>query len=465
VNSHLSSTIHHCSADLGVLSQDSNDYDINWNLTASPSASASNAFRYTKAFNISSYPLTGVYASYLGGGYVYQMSGNSQIQIMNDMAFLQANGWIDRQTRAVVVEFNLYNPNAGMFAYCYLLFEILPTGSILGSARFSPMTLFDDRSSLFSFTTIAAVVYLVMIFILTFKRVYNVYLHRIKYFKRAWTYLDLTIIAFSFTSFSIWLYRVWEAQFIMSTLASNLNSTSSSSSSKKVVSLQMLAYWDDTLACMLAFCGTLGTLKFLKLLKSNSTIQNLALAFQLGFVSIVGFVIVFFLTTFAFLQFGFVTFHDRILDFSTFIKTMETGVLLILGKFALTDMLEANAVWTVVFHVLFNVCIVFIMFQLFVTLICDSFQAAKEETSKSEQLSFSEFFTDRIESVFKIFQNLLGKKDKSEHGGRMRNNLLGSEMYRDPIDSFVHKTDEFILQISNFKESRDKVVNFKDLNE
>jgi hypothetical protein len=344
-----------------VLNQDSNNFSINWNSTVSTSAAASNAFQYTKALTISSYPLTGVYASYLGGGYVYRLSGN-QTKILNDLAFLQANDWIDRQTRAVIVEFNLYNPNIDMFSYCYLLFEILPTGSLLGSARFSPMTLFDDRSSLFSFTTIAAVVFLVMIFILTFKQVYNIYLHRIKYFKRAWTYLDLTLIAFSFTSFSIWLYRVWEAQSIMTVLASNLNSTSSSST--KVVSLQMLAYWDDTLACMLAFCGTLGTLKFIKLLKSNSTIQSLALTFQMSFLSIVGLVVVFALTTFAFLQCGFVIFHDRVRDFSTFVKTLETGVLLILGKFALSDMIETSATWTVVFHVLFNVCIVFIMFQL-----------------------------------------------------------------------------------------------------
>jgi hypothetical protein len=95
-----------------------------------------------------------------------------------------------------------------------------------------------------------------------------------------------------------------------------------------------------------------------------------------------------------------------------------------------------------------------------VTLICDSFQAAKEETSSLEQLDYFKFFAARIESAFKIVQNLFEKKDKrkSERERQMKNNMLSSEINQDPIEKFVRTTDEFILKVSNLKDSRDIVL-------
>jgi hypothetical protein len=65
----------------------------------------------------------------------------------------------------------------------------------------------------------------------------------------------------------------------------------------------------------------------------------------------------------------FVIFNDRVQGFSTFVKTVETGYLLTLGKFQLTLMMQANQYWTIVFHTTFNICMVFIMLQVFMTLI------------------------------------------------------------------------------------------------
>jgi polycystin 2 len=390
------------------------------------------------------------------------MSGN-QTEVINDLATLQANNWIDRNTRAVFVEFNIYNPNIGIFAYCYLLFEILPTGSFLGSARFAPMTLFDDRNDLYSFTTLAAVIYLIMIFILTFKQVYNIYLHRKKYFKLLWTYLDLSLIAFSFTSFAIWLYRVWEAQSVMSIFASNLKT--GNSGGNKFVSLQMLAYWDDTLACMLSFCAALGTVKFFKILAFNRSIKTLAMAFQIGFASTASFTLVFCLMTFAWLQFGFVVFSDRIHDFSTFVKTMETGFQLMMGKFALGDMLQANAVWTIVFHVSFNVFIIFIMFQLFLTLICDALAVAKGEELNSENLRFYEFFGDHIESAVKTVSSLFEKKKRATLllERQMQKSMVNNDLYQDQIDHFAYTADAVINVMLGTRDMNATVKKEKEL--
>jgi hypothetical protein len=408
--------------------------------------------------NISSYPLSAVYNSYQGGGYVYQMSWN-QTQRLLDLSFLQTNDWIDRQTRAVFVEFNLFNPNINMFAYCYMLFEILPTGSIVKSVKFYPMTVFDSRNSLYSFSTVCAVIYFVMIFMLSLKQIYNIKIHKVKYFKRAWTYLDLTLIAFSLTSFAIWLYRVWEAQSIMSILSSNTNSTSTNNN--KIVNLQMLAYWDDTLACMLSFCAALGTLKFLKLLSFNRSVNTLIKAFELGFADTAAFFSVFALTTFAWLQLGFVVFGQRVHDFSTFVKTIETGLSLILGKFKLAEMIETNAVWAIVFHITFNFGVVFIMFNLFLAILCDSLNVARNDDIMSDNLKVVEFVMKKVGSFYHLIVGKLPfmRNDVLEHERQMEMSLMNKGNYLDEISGFVLKLNQFVQKIDKYGESFTKEDN------
>ena len=58
--------------------------------------------------------LDGLHASYGGGGYVQDLTPNkdSSLEIMK---FLQSNGWLDRGTRAVFLDFTVYNANINLF--------------------------------------------------------------------------------------------------------------------------------------------------------------------------------------------------------------------------------------------------------------------------------------------------------------------------------------------------------------
>ncbi len=145
MSSHFTNSISSCYADLTVLNSEKNSYGFGWTPFSSAfsppaySSDAYNAFQYTKALSILSFPQVGLYTSYLGGGYVYKMNGNKH-ELVSNFSFLEQNNWIDAQTRALFVEFSLFNPKINMFVYSSMLFEFLPTGSILQSTRFYPMT-------------------------------------------------------------------------------------------------------------------------------------------------------------------------------------------------------------------------------------------------------------------------------------------------------------------------------------
>ncbi len=256
---------------------------------------------------------------------------------------MQKNNWIDRQTRAALVEFATFNPNIKMFAHCYLLFEFLPTGSIVKSFRFSPMTLFDGQSSLVSLGTICAILYLLMIFALTVRQIFVIKVQRGSYLKQMWTFFDLALIAFSFTAFAVWLYRIWDAQTLMGRV-------SRPDHAGHFLNLQMLAYWDGLLSCVLAVCSCLGSLKFIKILRFNRTIRRLDNALRIGARLILSFGCVFLVCIFGWIQAGYVQFNGQVAGLSTFQKSFETCFLILLGKFDLSVMLAASPTFTVIFR-------------------------------------------------------------------------------------------------------------------
>ncbi len=65
-------------------------------------------FKYTKAEELDSLPYTAKLDVYGGGGYVYRLN-SPQAQIKKDLLELQQQHWINNHTRAVFLEFSVYN--------------------------------------------------------------------------------------------------------------------------------------------------------------------------------------------------------------------------------------------------------------------------------------------------------------------------------------------------------------------
>ena len=104
----------------------------------SSNSSINQAFQYQTSAQLDTYVYFGEYATYRSGGYVYEFRDSSS-QIRTDLSQLHQLGWIDRQTRAVLIQMNLYNPSIPIFTSATILIEILPSSGIYANARFEPI--------------------------------------------------------------------------------------------------------------------------------------------------------------------------------------------------------------------------------------------------------------------------------------------------------------------------------------
>lgn len=175
------------------------------------------AFQYQTADELQGYSISGDYSTYGGDGYVYEMRGQLSY-IQGNLSLLQQLDWIDRQTRAVMVEYTLYNPNINMLIVAEILIELLPTGNILTYSRFEPLNLFNEIND--SGTTLKIGIYCVyMVLIIYFMNIelYKMYRQGIRIYKKSfWNYIEWLLILFSALAFGLFFYRLSVAYQVLS---------------------------------------------------------------------------------------------------------------------------------------------------------------------------------------------------------------------------------------------------------
>ncbi len=118
-----------------------------------------------------------------------------------ELISLQTNNWIDLKTRAVFVEFTLYNPGTNIFSYCVVLFEFLPCGVIVPSTIVSPIRLFSVENQ--NVSNVVMIVYLVVIIFMICIEIKMILRLKSEYFKQIWNYVNWFIYAFSLAIYSI----------------------------------------------------------------------------------------------------------------------------------------------------------------------------------------------------------------------------------------------------------------------
>ena len=61
------------------------------------------------------------------GGYIMTLNTNME-KAIEDVENLQAHSWVDTMTRAVIIEFTVFNPNVNLFSVVSLVIEFSAQG-------------------------------------------------------------------------------------------------------------------------------------------------------------------------------------------------------------------------------------------------------------------------------------------------------------------------------------------------
>lgn len=87
------------------------------------------------ASRLKNMPYLATLQTYKGGGYVFNFE-RSYRRTKRNLTRLREEDWLDLRTRAIFLEFTVYNPNANLFASAIMVSEFPSWGSAIHRTEF-----------------------------------------------------------------------------------------------------------------------------------------------------------------------------------------------------------------------------------------------------------------------------------------------------------------------------------------
>ena len=185
------------------------------------------------------------YATYRTGGFIYQFNTSRSSFIRKDLQSLRENQWIDRYTRAIFLNMDIYNPNMNLMIHSTLLIEKLPDiEQLFPHASFHPFRFHFQSLSIIEILSNFSFCLLIIHQIISEIRL--LFENPKGYFRRFWSYVNWLFIIASFALLFIHFYREKEISSLRLQLKEN--------SSNKRINLQYFSYLSNSITYLLGFC-------------------------------------------------------------------------------------------------------------------------------------------------------------------------------------------------------------------
>ncbi|XP_046352099.2 uncharacterized protein LOC124132288 [Haliotis rufescens] len=324
----------------------------------------SNAWTFVSALDIWGLPITGKRTVYGGGGYIVELDITKEVaeQVYNNIYKYR---WVDSDTRAVFLEFTLYNPSISLFCYVSILVEYPESGGVLESTYIFPFRKLSHDGSFGKYILFCEVAFIIFTMIwlgyITFKLMKD----RWSFFKEFWNVVELVSVIFSFVAVVLYLTRLKYTNEAMALLKEN----------KRVfINFYHIAVWDSILNCVLGFLVSIATLRLLRVMSYTRVTQIVFLVLKESSKTLPGFFFYILLVLFAFGIMGQVMFGANAVAYKDMLTTMETLFSGVLGNAGLrnTNVPVSDSWISLVYFVSFVLIVFFGLSNMFITILLDT---------------------------------------------------------------------------------------------
>ncbi|KAM4640248.1 polycystin-1-like protein 3 [Amazona ochrocephala] len=387
----LQHVIQECHALYSTKTEDTSVYGERWNTSAVDNSSdLSSAWQYQSQSKLRGQPSWGKLAVYSGGGYVIHL-GTDPKNASRILQYLFSNVWLDTFTRAVFVEFTVYNANVNLFCIVCLMFETNALGAFFTSAELQSVQLYPYTDSLHIFVVAAEVIYFLFIVYYMIIQGKLMKTQRWRYYHSKWNLLEMTIILISWSALSVFVKR---------TILGTRDISYYQEHKEDCVSFNETARADAVLGYLIAFLVLLSTVKLWHLLRLNPKINMITSTLRRAWGDISGFITV---IAIMFLAYSIATnliFGWKLSSYKTLFNSAETMVSLQLGIFNYEEVLDYNPILG---SFLIGSCIIFMTFvvlNLFISVILVAFSDEQKHHQASEEEEIVDLMLMKLFSFF-----------------------------------------------------------------
>ncbi|ESP00683.1 hypothetical protein LOTGIDRAFT_157972 [Lottia gigantea] len=360
--------------------EETGEYCLYWkpkpcSLEEISSAQTSPSWVYTSSNQDWGLPLIGKISLYGASGYFFDMDINydSSVAMFTE---LYNNLWIDRQTRAVSVEFSLFNADANLLMVVQLIAEFPEYGSAVTWHHINAIRIFQHVTSMGIMVIVCEIIVAIVMIVTLVKAIKSIVKQRCQYFQDFWHIMDiLTVII---TLFGVIIFILKEV-FLEQTLSLFREDP------KSFVNFEHIVWFDSMFLYALAFLLFFTTIGMMRVLGYNKKITIIALVLKRSAKNLGSFGVLFILMFFGFISSGYILFHSNIAEFKTLYDALFTCFTYLLGKNHLQQMLVVAPILGALFFSLFVFYVIFILLTMFQAILNSGITTVRNEVCSEEQ--------------------------------------------------------------------------------
>ncbi|XP_053307032.1 polycystic kidney disease 2-like 1 protein [Spea bombifrons] len=397
----------------------------------------------------------GKIATYSGGGYYIDLE-RTKNDSLRELQILKSNLWLNRGTRAVFVDFSVYNANINLFCVLRLVVEFPATGGAIPSWQIRTVKLIRYVCGWDYFIIACEIIFCVFIFYYVVEEMLELRIHKFRYFTSIWNILDVVVILLSLVAIAFHIFRTLEVNRLMGTLL-QLPTI--------YADFEFLAFWQTQYNNMNAVNLFFAWIKIFKYISFNKTMTQLSSTLARCAKDILGFAIMFFIVFFAYAQLGYLLFGTQVENFSTFVKCIFTQFRIILGDFDYDAIDNANRILGPIYFVTYVFFVFFVLLNMFLAIINDTYSEVKEELSNQKnELQFSDILK---QGYRKTLMKLKLKKERiSDVQKALQNGTkeLEFEEFKNSLKEMGHEDHEITAAFSRFDQDGNRILDEEEQN-
>ena len=438
IHSRFAKSFKNCAGLTGLFDEENGHFCTNWTRTGSRKDCNRGEYRYMTADELDGLPYIGSLDVYGGGGYVYKLTGRLG-SIAKKMQQLREEAWIDHMTRAVLVEFSVYNSQVNLFGIATIFAEAVPGGGLLPGWRFDGVRLIRHHAGFQLFVFICEITYMLFIIYFMVREIRDMIKQKKAYFKSYWVYAEIAVILLSWAAFIVYIMRYIETD----TILQNFKKTYGNG----YVKMQYAQTLDDVFGYLLGMLVFIATIKFSKLLRFNRRIGMLSATLRQCWDDLTGFFLIFFIAlgTFA------MVFHLLLLthmdDYKNMMSATESAFAMLLNKFDFESMRKGSLLAVLLF-LFFAITMSIFFVNVLLTIIIRAFQQVKDDVLKQpNDFEILEFIQLRLFRFIGLGQKRI--EPLREHVRLHQEDQQRKNKQQKQVDQLPTKMDQFLSQVND----------------
>ncbi|XP_035682689.1 uncharacterized protein LOC118420093 [Branchiostoma floridae] len=340
-------------------------------------------------------PTSGRYAVYYGGGYVAELTNTTPAALLSTLERLQSSGWIDQHTRAVFVQFTVFNPNTNLFSIMELMTEFPTLGSTCAKVEATTVRLYRFQTIWAKVVAAFQGVFVLFTLYFVFREFSRIMLLGWGYFKMFWNCLELSLALLSLAEIGILLYTLY----LM--LGFNAPQRATEAAQDSYEKYRQAALWDQVNTYVLGWLVCVATLKLLHLFRFNKHIVRGADTMKKAAGPLTGFGIVFITVFCAFTMLFFLVVGTKLEGFANFASALQTILVIIQSASSYYVIAEASSVLGPIAYFALLGLFHWVMLLMFVAILDDAYHEsmAEQKGGKTENEKVADMMIQRVKTA------------------------------------------------------------------